>query len=147
MKSPQASYAQTFIIRDNYIRIITSSTITLQTIAPDQTSSKEVASEPPDNYPPLDNYPKTTGPLWMSPLDYCWEMFRVESELHLSEASIATGDPSRRGIVNPLLELWSFSFFSLVLCYWVTKLKRTFSHPPLELISSSTSSRLPSQVF
>ena len=72
---------------------------------------------PPDNYPSLDNYPKTTGPLWVSPLDYCWEMFRVESELHLSEASVATGDPSRRGIVNPLLELWSFSFFSLVLCY------------------------------
>ena len=74
-------------------------------------------------------------------------MFRVESELHLSEASIATGDPSRRGIVNPLLELWSFSFFFISTVLLSHKIKKTFSHPPLELIYSSTSSRLPSQVF
>ena len=54
-----------------------------------------------------------------------WEVFRAESyfefELHLNETSITTVDPSRAGIVKPLLEFWPFcTFFQR--CF-VTKLR------------------------
>ena len=68
----------------------------------------------PPNNPPLHNYhpnncvPSSSSPLWIT-IEKCFESSRFESELHLSEACIATGDPTRGGIVNPLLELWPFS--------------------------------------
>ena len=107
MKSPQDSYVQNFIIPDNYLQIITSWTISFQTIAPDETSSKVVAPRllPPRQLSPHGQISPDNCPTMKFPLGLLFE-----SEIHLSEASIATGDPSRWGIVNILLQLWSFCF-------------------------------------
>ena len=90
--------------------------------------------------------PRTTAlnqvPFWAT-VTKCFELNRFYSELYLSEGSIAIGDPSTERIVNPLLELRSFStFFSLMLCYWVTKLKWNISKLRLELISNSTTNNV-----
>ena len=74
------------------------------------------------NNSPLVNYPQEI-PSIKSPMDNYWEMFQVDSFwvwTLLTEVSIATRDPSRAVIVNSLLKTY---IFSLVLCYWVTKLK------------------------
>ena len=58
----------------------------------------------PVNIPRLVNYPQTTAPIKSPPLttiETYFELSRFESELHLSEASVATGYPIRASIVNP----------------------------------------------
>ena len=45
------------------------------------------------------------------PSEKYFDLSRIESELHLSEAIIATGYPTKAVIVNPLLELRPFYTF------------------------------------
>ena len=104
----------------------------------------------------LDNYPSNNFAPWNSPQDNCpsdscswiispknnyWNCFELscfESKLHLSKASIVIGD-----YCKPLISgVAIFYIYPLMLCYWVMKLKQTFYEPRLELISSSTGSRL-----
>ena len=62
-------------------------------------------------------------PSWQ--LGNCLELSGFESKLHLSKASIATRDHCQ-----PIIRAATiFYVFSLVLCYWVMKLKWTFSQP------------------
>ena len=81
-------------------------------------------------------------------IEKCFELIALESELYLSEATIVTGDPSKGGIVNPLIRAASiFYIFKLVLCYRVTKLKSIFFEPHWEFISSGNSSRFRNKYF
>ena len=65
-----------------------------------------------------DNYAQTIAPPPPPPSSSPWtiiekyfDLSRIESELHLSEAVIATGYPTKAVIVNPLLELRPFYTF------------------------------------
>ena len=70
----------------------------------------------PVNNPPCTTTPQTIAPYQVPPWttnEKCFQLSRFEFELHLSEASIATRDLRKGGIVNPLLASWLFcAFFS-----------------------------------
>ena len=63
-----------------------------------------------DNYH-SDNYLPTDPKPLLTTIEKCFETSCFLPELLISGTSIATGNPSRRDIVNPFLELLSFSSF------------------------------------
>ena len=115
-----------------------------QEVSPNKNASRTVALM--GNYI-SDNCLPHEIPLWTI-IEKCFELIALESELYLSEATIVTGDPSKGGIVNPLIRAASiFYIFKLVLCYRVTKLKSIFFEPHWEFISSGNSSRFRNKYF
>ena len=91
-----------------------------RSLPPGEISLRTITGRLPPGQLPINNSPRTTTsrtiaphqiPPWITiEIKKCFKLSRFESELPLREASIATGDSSRRYIVNPLSE-WPFSTF------------------------------------
>ena len=96
----QENYPPDFCPEDNYPRIVPPGYL-LRMKSPPRTIDP---GQLPLNNSPLDNYPQRNCP---TTIEKSFELSYFESELYLylSKTSIATGDPSRGGIVNSLLEL------------------------------------------